>query len=143
LTDIRAGSMPPTPLPSTGVGASTIGGGGQWEKPVSADRVTQRRGSIVLVNGAKCCFRCLGCRCVRACRLSCVRTPYSIPNSSMFVVHPRSKCRSRNNHLRSQAVYRELQRPYPAVSMLKQRYQATTCCALKSWMLLSTSWIPS
>ena len=70
--------MPPTPLPSTGVGASTVGGGGNWEKPVSADRVTQRRGWST---GAKCCFRCLGCRCVRACRLSCVRTPYPIRRS--------------------------------------------------------------
>ena len=48
--------MPPTPVPSTGAGASTVGGGGNWEKPMTADRVTQRRGSIVLVDGCQVLF---------------------------------------------------------------------------------------
>ena len=85
--------------------------------------------------GAKSCFRYLGCRCVRACRLSCVRTPYPIRRSAIFVVHPRSECRSRNNHLRSQAVYRELQHPYPAVP------RDAVFAALDTWWKpLSSGW---
>ena len=33
--------------------------------------------------------------------------------------------------------------PLPSRIEAKQRYQATTCCALKTWILLSTLWIPS
>ena len=72
--------MPPTPLPSTGVGASTVGGGGNWEKPVSADRVTQRRGSIVLVNGAKVLFPMSRVQ-VRS-RVPLVVSAHTLPNSS-------------------------------------------------------------
>ena len=72
--------MPPTPLPSTGVGASTVGGGGNWEKPVSADRVTQRRGSIVLVNGAKVLFPMSRVQ-VRS-RVPFVVSAHTLPNSS-------------------------------------------------------------
>jgi hypothetical protein len=69
--------MPPTPLPSTGVGASTVGGGGNWEKPVTADRVTQRRGSIVLVDGCQVLFP-----------MSRVQVRSRVP----FVVHMRAPC---------------------------------------------------
>ena len=51
---------------------------------------------------------------VRAVCRACAH-PTQFVVQSIFVVHPRSECRSRNSPLRSQAVYRELQRPYPAV----------------------------
>ena len=40
--------MPPTP--STGVG--TVGGS-NWEKPAAVDRVTQRPGAVVLIDGCQ------------------------------------------------------------------------------------------
>ena len=57
---------------------------------------------------------------------------------SIFVVHPRSECRSRNNHLRSQAVYRELHRPYPAVP-----HDAVIAALDAWWKPLSSGWTAS
>jgi hypothetical protein len=71
---------------------------------------------------------------VRAVCRACAH-PTQFVVQSIFVVHPRSECRSRNSPLRSQAVYRELQRPYPAVP------REAVFAALDAWWKpLSSGW---